>query len=184
MDTQRLVWAIRTALVTLSQAGIDPDELQDLAEFLADEVEQSNVSLPSIASNAEGTNTVTQRTLEEIEEMPITSIIGPHLVDMLDISPTMIPLIVDEILENYISGKPLQNSDDPILDNGLKQCELCERAAALTDHHLIPRSEHELFVKRGVFTLEECRSSDTHHCHHSLAIFAVRHGSRIFPSHL
>jgi hypothetical protein len=29
-------------------------------------------------------------------------------------------------------------------------CEMCKRDTRITDHHLIPRSEHSRFVKRGL----------------------------------
>ena len=156
MDLERLSWAIQTALLTFVQENIDPDDLLDLAEFLAFEIEQSDIVLPYTTSDHKASNAVKQRTLEELEAMPMTTILGPHLTDMLGISTTLIPLVIDEILDNYIGGKPADPVGDVRLDSVIHHCELCERPAALTDHHLIPRSEHDLFVKRGVFTLDEC----------------------------
>lgn len=159
MDIERLLWAIRTALTSFAQPHYDPDDLQDLADFLASEVEQSNVILPTILLDGSKSEQNVERTIEDIEALPITSILGPHLVDMLDVPLTHIPLVIDEILDNYIGGKPLQDDGSAEHGESEHQCELCERAALLTDHHLIPRSEHDLFVKRGVFTLTECMLS-------------------------
>ena len=36
------------------------------------------------------------------------------------------------------------------------QCELCERYAHLTVHHLLPKSEHKRVIKRGLFTQLDC----------------------------
>lgn len=146
-------------MISFAQPHYDPDDLQDLADFLASEVEQSNVILPTILPDDSKSEQTVERTIEDIEALPITSILGPHLVDMLDISLTHIPLVIDEILDNYTGGKPLQDDAGAEHGDSERQCELCERAAVLTDHHLIPRSEHDLFVKRGVFTLNECMLS-------------------------
>lgn len=158
MDVERFQQAVLTVITSVACTIQDPDDLLELSDFLAREVQDSGVILPDVVEDAATNNVSSQRSLEELESMPITNIIGPHLVDMLDIPSTHVPIVIDEILDAYIAGEtsePSQIVESQGFDKE-RLCELCDRPAFLTDHHLIPRSEHDLFVKRGVFTLQEC----------------------------
>jgi hypothetical protein len=160
MKTDRLRSAISSVLLSSVNAANEVDGLSELVDFLVFEIVQSNVELPPIASeDSPQASTGAERSLEELEAMPITSILGPHLVDLVHISAQDVPLVIDEILDLYIRNRTVkadvENSNE-VID---RLCELCERPAVLTQHHLIPRSEHDLFVKRGLVTLEECEDS-------------------------
>lgn len=160
MDLERLRSAVLSVLLSLASPSTAADDLSEVAEFLVSEAEQSNVELPSIASeDASEVCAKGQRSLEELESMAITSIWGPHLVDLADISTQHVPIVIDEILDLYVRGQPDEGDTAIPCKSQDRTCELCERPAVLTEHHLIPRSEHDLFVKRGIFTIEDCKCS-------------------------
>lgn len=159
MDPDRLRSAVLSVLLSLANPSTTADDLSDIADFLVSEAETSNVELPSIASDDPSEGYAREpRSLEDLESMAITSIWSPHLIDLADTSPQHVPIVVDEILDLYIrGGKPMDDDTEISFKTERLVCELCERAAVLTEHHLIPRSEHDLFVKRGLFTIEDCK---------------------------
>lgn len=166
MDEGRLSWALKTSLMPYT-ARSDPEDLEDVIQFLVSECMESGLSLPTAdttASQDENTEEeVIQKqrihTLEELLSHPLTSILEPHLVDLLNIPPQEISFVVDEFLDAYWQGVPddaAQEGSSNVSPNGARLCELCERPATLTEHHLLPRTEHALLVKRGQATLTEC----------------------------
>ena len=156
MDADRLREAMLIILSSLSSTKNDPDDLAEIVDFLVSETQESNVDLPLLEPSSLSKATPAPRSLEELDSMPIVSILGPHLVDLLDVSPQHVPIVIDEILDHYVRGPPTALDTEDFQKAKDRLCELCERPATLTEHHLIPRSEHDLFVKRGVFTIEEC----------------------------
>lgn len=158
MQADRLRSAISSVLLGSVNAASEIDDIGELVDFLVFEIAQSNAQLPAIATeDSPQENGAAQRSLEELESMPITSILGPHLIDLAHISTQDVPLVIDEILDLYIRETKSEVDAEDSYDMTSRLCELCERPAALTQHHLIPRSEHDLFVKRGMATLEECK---------------------------
>jgi hypothetical protein len=162
MDLHRLQCAIEETLRSWQQSEHPEDDLEELATFLANEILQAGILLPPLHDAAQKTDTELQEvyTLESLESMPITGVLAPHLIDLAGIPSDHVALCIDDILDLYKAGPP-DELEEPSQVSSLrsrsKSCELCERETILTEHHLIPRSEHDLFVKRGLVTQEDCK---------------------------
>jgi len=167
MDEDRLGRALSSSL-SLYLRKNDPEDADDVIQFLVSECLDSGVELPVPPledTDVDTASFIEERretlTLEEVLSHPITSILEPHLVDLLQVPPTEIPLVIDEFLDVYWQGVPDATDEDyaSSRSNAVdKVCELCERPATLTEHHLLPRTEHALLIKRGLATLNDCRT--------------------------
>ena len=110
MDSERLRWALRDALMTAA-AQTDPDDLDDIIEFLASECVSSGLNLPLAGEDASSERTDSHgRTLEDLLAHPLTAIVGPHLVDLLGIEEGQVAILVDEVLDAYEDGKSFFSS--------------------------------------------------------------------------
>ena len=138
--------ALQNALQLALVGHLTDDDAGETVTFLAEEVLKSGISICT---------TDDPRTLDDLSSHPLTSVLEGFLHDLFGISEPESLYIVDEILD--ILQRPAVSSDEVPLDVPTsRECELCERMAALTVHHLIPRTEHALLVKRGLFTIDEC----------------------------
>jgi hypothetical protein len=138
------------------------DDVDDTVEFLVTEIQSSGIELASDVKDD-----VDTRTLEELEAHPLTSILRTHLCNLMDVPANDVPFILEAFLDTYQRGMPEVDEEEDDDRPNERICELCERPAPLTVHHLIPRSEHALMIKRGIFTQTECTQStlptDTRH---------------------
>ena len=173
MDIRRVQWALNHVLIQYtitSPTTIDPDDFEDVIEFLTDECRQSGINLdtylgPTTTGDGEkvedesDSSVASTRTLEELDNHPLTNLIHHHLVTLLEIHSDQVPLVIDEVLDAYQRGPPQgdDNLEESLEVLGSNVCELCERPVALTEHHLIPRTEHALMIKRGIHTQIECK---------------------------
>lgn len=123
------------------------DEEDDLIAFIIDDITRTIDTFPS-------STTLSELSLVELESLPISTTLSHHLDTLLGEQPS--PLLISSILDTYHSPPPPPSDDEP--SSRITECELCERKMPLTSHHLLPRSEHDRLVKRGRFTLEECRT--------------------------
>lgn len=157
------------------------EEVTEAAEYLADEIEAHGVHLPSpVTGGGDEKDTQGQieaaltqilggePTLENLEAHPLYPLVLTTLEEVFLVSPTQkAARIASDITEDTIRSLlcPLQSSEDgtatkaPRHKKGtLGECELCERSMPLTEHHLIPRTEHHRLATQGVFALAEMRS--------------------------
>ena len=140
--------ALQNALHLALNGHLTDDDASETVTFLADEVVKSGISIHTSDD---------PRTLDDLSAHPLTSVLEGFLHDLFGISEPDSLYLVDEILD--VLQRPAVSSDEVLLNvSTTKECELCERMAALTVHHLIPRTEHALLVKRGLFTIHECTS--------------------------
>lgn len=153
----RLDKALRSALRDRGHcSNVGADQLDESIEFLVSECSEAGLLTLTPVEVNEGSRS---RTLEELASHPWTGVLATHLEDLLNVPNQDILLTIDEILHQYGKPEASEDSADIAAATPIRECELCDRSAALTSHHLIPRSEHGLFVKRGFFTLDECRSN-------------------------
>ena len=104
MDSERLQWALRDALMNAA-AQTDPDDLDDIIEFLASECVSSGLHLSLAGEDASSDRLGSHgRTLEDLLAHPLTAIVGPHLVDLLGIEEGQVAILVDDILDAYEDG--------------------------------------------------------------------------------
>ncbi|PWN21317.1 hypothetical protein BCV69DRAFT_282053 [Microstroma glucosiphilum] len=145
------------------------EDLQETIQYLTEEIVSQGVYLPSPpdtsddGANAAGADD-TSHTLQELESHPLHSLVLSTLKELLLFDEaeavSAAPTIVEEILDSMRTPPP-----DPVTSarprhkkGTLGECEICERMMPLTEHHLIPRSEHAKLSRQGTYTLDEMRS--------------------------
>lgn len=145
------------------------EDLQETIQYLTDEIVSQDVHLPSPPDTSDdgamaATADDASHTLEELESHPLHFLILSTLKELLLFdeaeAATAAPTIVEEILNGMRTPPP-----DPVASarprhkkGTLGECEICERMMPLTEHHLIPRSEHAKLSRQGTYTLDEMRS--------------------------
>ena len=159
LDREKLQAAIEEAILPYAKEteDADGDPLNDpfvveTAAFLTQEL---------IYSKADITEEQADLDDEDIESLPISHILTPHLLELL--SPKDPISIISTIIQIYSAPEP-----DPEIHRHIRNgpCEvfylpnltdeqLCDRFMPLTFHHLIPRSTHRLLLKRHIFTRVE-----------------------------
>lgn len=106
MDVERLQWALRDALVAVA-AQTDPDDLDDIIDFLATECASAGLQLNLGSSDNEAASERIEshgRTLEDLLAHPLTAVLGPHLVDLLHVEEGQVAILVDNVLDAYVDG--------------------------------------------------------------------------------
>lgn len=162
--------------VTWLPASSDHDQDATRAGSDASQLGSSTMTMEAGGQRQQGRHRSQARTLEELEVHSLTSVLAAHLVDLFQIQANDVALLIDEILDAYDDDDEQQLDDEKNTDKQRetveyddhtgkrlakqKVCELCERPAPLTIHHLIPRSEHALLVKRGLFTQIDCECGE------------------------
>jgi len=135
------------------EGGEDDDPfIHETATFLAQELIDSKIEITDDQADLHD---------EDLENLPITQILSPHIIQLL--APSDPLNIISTIIQIYTAPDP-DPETHPRLRNG--PCEvhpsrnslmrqLCERVMPLTFHHLIPRSTHRQLLKRHVFSRAE-----------------------------
>lgn len=179
----RLQWAIATAIARLD--GTHSNDADETAAYIAEVVVDSGYILqqPKVLESPSQALSI-----DQIEAHPLYAIIVPELKNLLDIKDDQLILLVEDILDSYDAGPPAIEQESQRSER-IAECELCERTAPLTVHHLLPRSEHRHLSRKGFYTLDECRSTDfrskcayipdVHHRPYKAGLFmqAMPHGS-------
>lgn len=155
----RLVSALKSALHTFG-SDLDPDDIEEQAYFLAGEIDDAGIRLPEPVIGNPGLDSVAAgriMTLEELEALPLTGVLGLHLEQLCGLDNVATMYCIEYVLDSYAKPPDAQIEEALLTTQSTQRaCELCEREAVSTQHHLIPRAEHDLMVKRGHFTMDEC----------------------------
>jgi 5-methylcytosine-specific restriction endonuclease McrA len=131
----------RDALIAVLPSAARRDE--SILDFLVEELVTSGIH-PSDAGDTDGTDDTTEDALH--------SILAEHLATLLDLTPAEAIFLVRDLLDTYRSPPVDPDGDGAGPGKGSPatpgECELCDRPVSLTIHHLIPRSEHDHFLRR------------------------------------
>ncbi len=162
VDRERLRHVLLRELAprVVSAAAQDVDELKEAVEYIADETVRAEITLPSADKDSQDGFSLT---LDEVEAHAFYSVASTAMTELLAIPEDQVLLIIASVLEAYASYQPEQDADDvsssPAKSRGvLDNCELCERLMPLTEHHLIPRTLHATYARKGHRTLDWLRS--------------------------
>lgn len=155
VDIERATYALNEALMPYIVARSSFDDVDDTVEFLVTEIQDSGIELAT-----DSKDDVDARTLEELDSHPLTSLFRIHLCDLMDVPSNDVPFVLEDFLDIYQRGIPEVDEEEE--EENERICELCERPAPLTEHHLIPRTEHALMIKRGIFTQADCKQGSMH----------------------
>lgn len=150
------------------QEAMSLDDVAEAAEYLADEIRAQDILLPEASSADESSKasseSITGMTLVELQAHPLHSLVLSTLQEMLSFSEeeatSAAPTVVEETLQALSHPSAVDDTEtkEQRQRRGiLGECELCERIMPMTEHHLIPRSEHDKMLRRGHFTLKEMR---------------------------
>jgi len=141
--TQQWIEAIRAVL---------PRSDDELIDFLANEISESGF-MPKTQEHGEYDDRFMHDHFEEDDDNALDSLIHEHLVLLLGKAPEETTFISRDILDAYRQSAVL-SADDLDDSKPLRppprpdSCELCDRPAFLTVHHLFPRSEHAYIIAR------------------------------------
>jgi hypothetical protein len=152
LDAEALSYALHTTLQPLM-----PEDLEELCTLLQEE---------ALAAHLECLPQQDTATLEQIENEPLANVLQPYLKDYFQLDDASLLFLMGDILDAYRHPKP-PDVDEPYVK--VDECELCERKTRLTKHHLLPRTEHALLIKRALATREDCKPL-------SVACTALSHG--------
>ncbi|CAO1631302.1 unnamed protein product [Sympodiomycopsis kandeliae] len=166
---------------SVDEARLTVEDLAEAVEYLTDELIEQGISLPdalspSVAGHdvkdderdvklALATHLGGEPTLERLEGHPAFSLVVSTMQELLLFGPesaqSKAPTILEDLLETLVRPKSSEDSANAKKARHKKgtlgECELCERSMPLTEHHLIPRSEHHRLASQGVYTLTEMR---------------------------
>lgn len=150
------------------------EDLTDAVDYLADEVIDQGITLPSPLPAAEPSSSIDaavgaalggEPTLAILEAHPLHALVMTMLQELLLFGPSQAsstaPCIVEETFKAALTPMPVASDAAPNVKHKkgtLGECEICERSMPLTEHHLIPRSQHDRLASKGTFTIEEMRS--------------------------
>jgi len=142
----------RNAQWTEAIRAVLPRSDDELIEFLGNEICESGF-MPKAKDYGEHGESDIQDHVEEDDDNALDSLIHEHLVLLLGKAPEETTFISRDILDAYRQCAALSAND---LDDlkilrpppRPKSCELCDRPAFLTVHHLFPRSEHAYIIAR------------------------------------
>ncbi|KAI9219610.1 hypothetical protein BC828DRAFT_385726 [Blastocladiella britannica] len=138
----------------------DRDTLQDLAQYLADEL-----TMPGVLKSTDDVAAVIARPLRDFgylsddnNDADAKAVEARLMADVWAAISGPTPPTTDSDSDPEDDEEvPNDNDDDELLEPG--HCELCERGPMrLTFHHLIPRKTHRKLAARGIFTRAEMRT--------------------------
>jgi hypothetical protein len=127
-----------------SDDSSDSTELDDFAQYLADEVWPT---LPATIQEASYSN---RDSIPSVDGIPLDSV-SPAFIDSLtscgmcddmDSALSFLRKILDNYLAEACAPPPVWSR------TRTKECEICEREVPLTYHHLIPREVHAKVLKK------------------------------------
>ena len=147
----------------ISDAALkDVDSLAETIDYMVQETATSGITL--VRRAAEDEEDRLELTLQQVESHPLTSLLQSALIDLLAVPEEETLMIISDVLEGYANRAPTKEAGDESEQSslqkrgGLGECELCERLMPLSEHHLIPRTLHATYARKGTHTLGWLRS--------------------------